>query len=460
MAELYSPLNALAFVQQQGEAGRQLGQQSKLAELASQSYTAQPDQQASILSQMASVSPQAAQAQQQQFQGEEDRRNKVLANMSNLLVNAPVQARPSLYQRILPALQQMGIDAPAAYDDQSAPIIDQTAKAIYTAYAGGGIAGNVQSTYINKDGQRVAIMRDGSQKILGEADARTQLRDQPGIEPGLVDLRTGTVSPLNTGQAEQPQGAYIDPSLPPEVQQQIRAALAQGQEPPSQMTFNAGPAAMRRDPAQSITPYQQAQLANESARLGIAQQAANRADIAAQQAADAKRQVLQQKQQQQAAAVQSAVASYDDALSTIQRLRQHPGYQELGTVRGDVATWIPGVRTDAKGANAILETIKSQSLINTLSALKAASATGASGFGSLTEKEGAALQAAISNLSTAQSHADLDKALGELQRVMTRNRSMAAQRLGGNGRTVVRRGRLPDGRTVVQYSDGSTDYGN
>jgi len=139
----FGPLDAINYVQQQGEIGRARGQQNRLAELASQSYTAPADQQNQLLSQMAAIDPRAAQVQQSEFQSQQkfqqtqdDSRNKRLANMANLLVRAAPQSRPGLYQQMLPDLQRMGVEAPSQYDDSTAPLIDQTAKAVYEAYNG------------------------------------------------------------------------------------------------------------------------------------------------------------------------------------------------------------------------------------------------------------------------------------------------------------------------------------
>lgn len=145
-------------------------------------------------------------------------------------------------------------------------------------------ANGVQSTYINRAGQRVAIMRDGSQQILGDADARTQLRDQPGLAPSIVDLRTGTARPLSEGGAPQatPTGAgevpfAIDPSLPPEVQAQIRQSEAAGREVPDQITVaSSGLTA----PRPAVSPA-------EAERLRLAQEANARAAAAEQRAREA-----------------------------------------------------------------------------------------------------------------------------------------------------------------------------
>lgn len=319
----FSPLNALAVVQQQGEMGRQRGQQNQLAKLAGQAYGATtPEQQQGLLTSMAVIDPAAAQSQQKQFQSDEDRRNRTLANMSQLLVNAPEQARAALYSRMVPELQRFGVDAPAQYDAQTAPIIDQTARAIYQAYSGAGAAASgVQSTYINRAGQRVAIMRDGSQQVLGEADSRTQLRDQEGVAPSIVDLRTGTATPLQAGVQQGASGAYrIDPSLPPEVQAAIRQAESSGTEYNGQ-TANPAVVATRPDSSMMITPYQQAQLVRQDRADSRADMAAMDARDARQQAAESRQIASQQKAQQAQQAITTRQAQLADVRRGVERVR-------------------------------------------------------------------------------------------------------------------------------------------
>ncbi|ALN79510.1 D-Ala-D-Ala carboxypeptidase family metallohydrolase [Lysobacter antibioticus] len=119
-------------VQREGEQRR-----NRLAELSSQAYSTGPDQQQNLLGQMAAVSPEAAAQQSQQFESQDDRRNKTLTNMARTLVGLPPQARAGMYQRMLPALQQFGLsDLPPTYDAQSAPIIDKTAQALAQAAMG------------------------------------------------------------------------------------------------------------------------------------------------------------------------------------------------------------------------------------------------------------------------------------------------------------------------------------
>lgn len=219
----FSPLDAATYVQQQGEMGRQRGQQNKLAQLASQSYSTPADQQGQLLGQMAAIDPKAAQTQQTQFESAEDRRNKTLANMSNLLVNAPEQTRPGLYQQMLPTLKQFGVDAPAAYDATTAPVIDQTARALYTAYSGadGKTPTDVRSFQLMTAGlspedrekaRRVQLGIEGRASTSGFTQVKftgPDGRERIGVmngRTGQIDLPDGTSFNPQTGAMAVTQG--------------------------------------------------------------------------------------------------------------------------------------------------------------------------------------------------------------------------------------------------------------
>lgn len=112
--------------------------QRRVNQLAGQAYgVSDPAQQQSLLGQMAAVNPGAAQQQQKAFANDEERRNTTMVNMAKMLTSAPEQARPGLYQRMVPTLAKFGLqDLPQQYDAQTAPIIDQAARSIYQAYSG------------------------------------------------------------------------------------------------------------------------------------------------------------------------------------------------------------------------------------------------------------------------------------------------------------------------------------
>lgn len=330
----FSPLQALSFVQQQGEMGRQRGQQNQLAQLAGQSYGANtPEQRQSLLTSMAVIDPAAAQSQQQQFQGDEDRQRRLVYNAANYLKGALDTKNPAAisgaWNAVRPSLIRAGLGSEQDYSPEWKPEYEQV---LYQVLASGNGAGSqasgVQSTYINRAGQRVAIMRDGSQQVLGEADARTQLRDQEGVAPSIINLRTGEASPLQaagaTPQAPAPAGVYIDPSLPPEVQAGIRQAEAAGVEYTGQ-TPNSALTATRPDSSQMITPYQQAQLNSQYRDDARADQAMSEARQERERAAATRNQAAQLKAQQAQQAINTRQAQLADVRRGVERVRSALG---------------------------------------------------------------------------------------------------------------------------------------
>ncbi|MHC1670438.1 hypothetical protein ACODUO_14855 [Stenotrophomonas maltophilia] len=265
-------LNALAGGFNFGRMVKDARDEQQFNRLAQLSYEAPQEQRQSLLGQMAAISPRAAQQQEQSFASADERRNTTMVNMAKLLTSAPEQARPALWQRFVPTLSQFGLSQlPTEYNAETAPVIDQAAQSLVQAY-GGGVGGNVQSTYIDGNGNRVAIMRDGSQRVLGPNNASIRVMEQEGALPyGVVTSggRPGAVVDIGGAQvpAQGATGQYtIDPSLPPEVQQQIRAAEAAGQQVPSNMVLPP-----RSGPVRVPTAAEKA-AASEAGRLSVQQQ--------------------------------------------------------------------------------------------------------------------------------------------------------------------------------------------
>lgn len=119
-----------------------------------------------------------------------------------------------------------------------------------------------------------------------------------------------------------------------------------------------------------------------------------------------------------------AVSSYDQSINQIDSLLNSPGASMLGTYMGDVAGLIP--HTDTSNAVAALDNIKNQVLLNTISKLKALSATGASGFGSLSNQEGEILKNSIASLDKKQSNDQLLSNLRQIKTMLQESRDRVA----------------------------------
>lgn len=456
-------LNALAGGFNFGRMVKDARDEQQFSRLAQLSYEAPQEQRQSLLGQMAAISPRAAQQQEQSFASADERRNTTMVNMAKLLTSAPEQARPALWQRFIPTLSQFGLSQlPTEYNAETAPVIDQAAQSLVQAY-GGGVGGNVQSTYVNRAGQRVAIMRDGSQQVLGDADTRTQLRDQEGVAPSIVDLRTGQASPLREASVA-PQGVYIDPSLPPEVQAGIRQAEASGAPYMGQTVAQSGTgvAAARPDSSMQITPYQQAQLMRQDRADARADMAAMDAREARGQAAEARQLAAQQKAQQAQQAINTRQAQLADVRRGVERVRAALDALEQSRIgTGPIAQ----VSQRFLPAGQELETAVN-AMNNSMLAL-----TRVPGIGAQSDLEARIASMRFPQLDREESVnrrtlADLEAFVNDLSRTAQRSDEQDRQSIQGAGsrergsqRTIVRRG-TSNGRPVVQYSDGTIAYGN
>lgn len=203
----FGPLAALDYVQQQGEIGRQRGQQNRLNQLAGQSYSATtPQDQSSLLGQMAAINPQAAQAQQQQFQGQEDRNRKLVYNAARYLKGALDRQNPAeiagAWRAVRPGLINAGLATEQELSPEWQPDYAQT---VHQALAMGG-DGSSGSTTQNKVVGGALVTPDG--QVVYEAPVNGQVVDVPdgmgGSNKMVFDPRTRSLSPLSGAAAARP----------------------------------------------------------------------------------------------------------------------------------------------------------------------------------------------------------------------------------------------------------------
>ena len=156
---------------------------------------------------------------------------------------------------------------------------------------------------------------------------------------------------------------------------------------------------------------------------------------------------------EKAAAAPATIATLQNSITSIDELLAD---QDLGDIVGigslNPLNRVPG--TAARGKIARAEQIAGQSFLAAFNQLK--------GGGAITEREGAAATAAMARLDRSQSEADYRKALTDLRAAITPAIDRARQQQSAGaprpaGRTIQRTGTL-NGRKVVQYSDGTTEY--
>ncbi|WP_329759261.1 hypothetical protein [Stenotrophomonas geniculata] len=360
------------------------------------------------------LDPQRAQA----FQAEGNRQQQQLFGLAKSLKQSAAnpQMQAGIYRSAVPFLKRsFGTQIPDEFDAASVmPIVDQVLAVAENAPSM-GVGGNVQSTYIDGNGNRVAIMRDGSQRVLGPNNASIRIMEQEGALPyGVVTSggRPGTVVDIGGGQAPM-QGATgqftIDPSLPPEVQQQIRAAEAAGQQVPSNMVLPP-----RSGPVRVPTAAEKAG-SSEVARLEAQQrflpdELAMRTQAAIQQAggsaqakgeAEARLEAIQ--------GLPRVMQESTNAINLIDKALSHPGLATAvgASGRTDPRNYIPG--TDATDFRVLLDQIKGGTFLQAFQSLK--------GGGAITEVEGTKAEQAIARLNRDQSEAAFRQSLQDLREV-------------------------------------------
>lgn len=204
-------LELAGYVQKQGELGRQRGEQSRLASLASQAYTAPRADRQGLLGQMAQTSPDAAVAQQKLFrQGDSDRMAD-LSRKAKLFVGMAetgnAQAVAALYPQIAQEARDLGLgDIPMEYNDTFLPGLKKFASILDDGQAS---EVGVQSTYVDSQGNRVAILRDGSTRTLGQNAPNNQIIDTGN---GFFGVNKSSLSAAPVMVGGQPQPAP-QPSL-------------------------------------------------------------------------------------------------------------------------------------------------------------------------------------------------------------------------------------------------------
>jgi hypothetical protein len=136
------------------------------------------------------------------------RRNAAAAKLVVSALGDVSQVEPEELQARFSSFRQMaadmGVDV-SKVPEQYSPQVYQGLTALASSYGGQG--GNVQSTYIDAAGNRVAIMRDGSSRILGKAEGSFQLTD----DGAAFNRRDGSVSNPKSidGQPDGTDGADL-----------------------------------------------------------------------------------------------------------------------------------------------------------------------------------------------------------------------------------------------------------
>ena len=215
-----------------------------------------------------------------------------------------------------PQQEMAGVEAFLAQTEQLDP-----------AYKQGATGLGVQSTYIDDQGNRIAVLRNGTTRSLGGAQASNQIIDT-GNGYYAVNKGTGAASPVVTsgqgGSAPTEADMQADIALANQMiaagipEAQVDAFLqARGQRAGS----GAAGQQLVKAPAQ-ITPYQQAQLAGQARDDARADAALDLQRQMAEDARATRNLATEQKSRQAQQAIDARQAALNNVNRGIERIRK------------------------------------------------------------------------------------------------------------------------------------------
>jgi len=230
MADFYDmnaairPQNYFASFVQGQQAGRQAQQYQQAQEdrnffrqMAPQVIAGNPD----ATAQVAARSPEVAQSYQEAGDSQMRKVKGMVDYFDRARSSGNQAAVQGAWKQISPYLAQItGQQVPELYDEATeGPGLEQL-KAQLAGLPASAVSGAVQSTYVDGEGNRVAIMRDGSTQILGRNDAganqQTLTIDVNGVPTQVTfDRRTGRYSNAVMGGGQPSQSSGPPPAQPP-----------------------------------------------------------------------------------------------------------------------------------------------------------------------------------------------------------------------------------------------------
>lgn len=287
---MVNALQGMTYIQQQGELGRQRGQERFVNRLAPQILAGDP----AAFQQAAAVDPAAAQTLQSAGDGQLRRMRGFVQFIDNARSTGDPAKISAALRAAGPYLAPMLGDRPPP--TEWTPDMDAGWETLKARIAGAdaGTAGNtVQSQKVGADGFIYNTMRDGTIVNTGvQADRQMWFRDHPGMAPELVG-KDGVVRPVGQGAAPAgmpaapgsaaaplPQGgsqAYVDDALALANQMIAAGIPAEQVDAFVRARMNPDPAAAAAAPmvapvAQARPSEAQTAAATEAARLGVQMQ--------------------------------------------------------------------------------------------------------------------------------------------------------------------------------------------
>lgn len=433
-------LDRMKYISQGGDEGRALG----LNQLVGQAYNADPAHRQALLGRVASQGePGMALAAGKSFDDQSARLHADLAQRAKLVVglyqaNSPMAQQA--YASMLPIAAQAGFPQAQQHpqlDDSLIPGLQKLASALDPQPQGG-----VHSAFRGQNGNMWVLDKDGIARDTGAAfDPNSQIIDTGNGFFGVnkTNLQAAPVMTGQPGAQGQPRAPgevpfSIDPSLPPEVQADIRANESQyaGAPDGAQRQIPSAPGAtmpgqqLRSAPKPQAEPEESfgtpqtvigpdgkpalVQFGNRGGQRPV--QGFTDAPKGQTPAQQAKMQTTARKERMMLAANDAAV---DQTVALIDSIVARKDDLSGVTGMGRVGSMIPG--TDWADLAAKLDTLKGRSAFGALQQMRANSPTGGA-LGQVSERELYLLQNAETQLQNSQSPESLVQSLGAYRQAL------------------------------------------
>lgn len=238
--------------------GKQHRDENAFRKLAAEAYGAPAEQRNALIGQAVGIDPQAGLALNTTLQQQDDNITSKAAGAARYVLNAVETKNPQAvqgaYQAVRPFLARIGAAQgkvpPDQWSDDMLPMLHQVVAASGGATATGQ---GVQSTYVDGDGNRVAILRDGTTRILGQNDAgmvgqtisvqgpdgrpmqmtfnKRTMQYEPAVLGGGAPAAPATGPSRQALMGADGTPVVIDADVPPEIAAQIRAGEKGGGVP-------------------------------------------------------------------------------------------------------------------------------------------------------------------------------------------------------------------------------------
>jgi len=332
-------------------------------------------------------------------------------------------------------------------------------------------------------------MMTTDQLIAAAKEVEPKYQQLPGDVPGEYIAGQGvrvlpvlpTPSGIPVGRGGLPTEQAGVPSYPVSAGRQAAMSAAAQRFAPELVGAAPAPAAApvssTQPPNAFGAPATNAMLQQPTTTADLAEQARLRAVELETQRTTARKQAEARVAREEAlpkvqSSYVSATEAIDRQLRAIQDLEKRAGLTfATGPILGRTPNIAPFDITGAGGAQALIDQLKSATGLSALQDLRQNSPTGGA-LGSVSNEEGRRLENSVAALSQTQSTTDFRAQLGTLKKDLVRAKERlkeafereykmappGAEPKKATNRAVQRTGVTPDGRRVVEYSDGTIDY--